>query len=165
MSELPERNTANTITSALPKAAHSQNPIDGRWRCSSAPTTAVANGSTPTITLACMASTWRMAIDVNSGNPNTMPPAVIANGNQSRRAGNGARVISSKAADRPPASTARPMAINRPDICGASGVPTARRVMGSVTEKMTMPSNPSQRPLLISSLLVLAFINKTSTRR
>jgi hypothetical protein len=36
-----------------------------------------------------------------------------------------------------------------PDICGASGVPTASRVIGSVTEKITMPSRPSQRPLVI----------------
>ena len=47
---------------------------------------AVASGSTPMITLACTASTWRMATDVNSGKPNTTPADVSASGHRSRAA-------------------------------------------------------------------------------
>eukprot|EP01036_Dinobryon_divergens_P011880 gene11880-15993_t len=94
---------------ALPAAAHNQKPTDGRWRCSKAPTAAVASGNTPTITLACMASTWRMATEVSSGKPNTTPPAVMASGSQSARAGQGARVKNNSAADNTAATVARPM--------------------------------------------------------
>ena len=90
-----------------------------------------------------------MATEVSSGNPNTTPPAVMARGPQWRRSGKGARVTSKKAADSAAATTARPSAMKTPDICGASGVPTASRVMGSVAEKITMPSRPSQSPLLM----------------
>jgi hypothetical protein len=48
------------------------------------------------MTLACTASTWRMATEENSGKPNTTPPAV-ARGHQSPRRGRGARVASRKA--------------------------------------------------------------------
>ena len=138
------------MTSPLPKAAHSQNPVDGRWRCSQAPTAAVASGKTPTMTLACTASTWRIATEVNKGNPNTTPPEVMASGNQSSRRGNGARVSTSRIVDKPAATTARPSAMKTPDICGASGVPTASRVIGSVKAKMVTPSRPSHSPLLLS---------------
>ena len=87
----PERSNANATTSAVPKAAHNQNPADGRCRCNSAPTTAVASGNTPTITLACTASTCRMAIEVNSGKPNTTPSATTPSRIQSARLGQGAR--------------------------------------------------------------------------
>jgi hypothetical protein len=93
-----------------------------------------------------------MAIEVKSGKPNTTPPAVMASGHQSSRRGKGARVASKNTADKPAATTARPSAIKMPDICGASAVPTARRVIGSVTEKITMPSRPSQRPLVMCAV-------------
>ena len=48
----PDLMMANVMTSAVPVAAQIQNPSDGRWLCSHAPTAAVASGSTPTITLA-----------------------------------------------------------------------------------------------------------------
>ena len=82
----PERSTAKATTSALPSAAQAQKPAEGRCRCSQAPTAAVASGSTPMITLACTASTWRMAIEDSSGKPNTTPPEVMASGSQSSRA-------------------------------------------------------------------------------
>jgi hypothetical protein len=102
---------AKATTSALPNAAHNQKPGEGRCRCKNAPTAAVANGSTPTITLACTASTYRMATEVNNGKPNTTPPAVMASGTQSCRRGSGARVASRNAADSAAATTARPKAM------------------------------------------------------
>ena len=144
----PERMTAKATTRALPIAAQIQKPAEGRWRCSHAPTAAVASGSTPTITLACTASTWRIATEVSRGNPKTTPADVMASGSQSSRLGSGARVATRKTADSTAATTARPSAMNTPDICGASGVPTARRVIGSVSAKMVTPSAPSQRPLV-----------------
>ena len=152
----PERSSAKATTSAVPVAAQTQKPADGRWRCSHAPTAAVAKGSTPTITLACTASTWRMAMEVHSGKPNTTPIATRASGFQWARCGKGALVTSRKIADKPPATTARPSAIKTPDICGASGVPTARRVMGKVNAKMTTPSRPSHRPRQWLELLGVA---------
>ena len=38
--------------------------------------------------------------------------------------------------------------MNTPDICGASGVPTASRVIGNVSAKIVTPSAPSQSPLV-----------------
>ena len=87
-----------------------------------------------------------MAMEVSSGKPNTTPSAVRASAGQSLRAGQGARCASSSSADSTPASAARPMATNTPDMPGASGVPTASRVIGSVTAKMATPSKPSARP-------------------
>lgn len=146
-SDCPECSSAKAMTSAVPASAQIQNSIEGRCRCSHAPTAAVASGRMPTITLACTAPTWRMAVDVSSGNPNTTPAEVIASGTQSLRRGNGARVAARNAADSRPAIAARPSAMNAPDICGASAGPTARRVMGSVSAKIATPSAPSQRPL------------------
>ena len=74
------------------------------------------------------------------GKPNTTPAEVMASGNQSSRRGSGARVASRKSADSMAATTARPKAMKTPDICGASGVPTASRVMGNVSAKMVTPS-------------------------
>ncbi len=96
------------------------------------------------MTLACTASTWRMAIEVNSGKPNTTPAAVTAISGQSPRAGRGARVNASRNRLNSAARAARPMAMNTPDISGASAVPTARRVMGRVAAKMVTPSRPSR---------------------
>ena len=45
-----------------------------------------------------------------------------------------------------PASAARPQVTNQGDICGASTVPVAKRVMGKVSPKMNTPRSPSQRP-------------------
>ena len=84
-----------------------------------------------------------MATEVNSGKPNTTPAEVMVSGHQSSRRGQGARVASRNATDSAAATTARPSAMNTPDICGASGVPTASRVMGSVSAKMVTPSKPS----------------------
>ena len=149
---VPDFRMANATTSAVPVAAQNQKPADGRWRCSHAPTAAVASGSTPTITLACTASTWRIAMEVHSGKPNTTPPATKARGRHWSRRGKGALVASRNTADSRPATTARPSAMNTPDICGASGVPTARRVMGRVSAKMATPSRPSHRPRRWSAL-------------
>ena len=44
-----------------------------------------------------------------------------------------------------------PVAMNTLLICGASGVPTARRVMGSVSAKIATPSAPSSRPRAAST--------------
>jgi hypothetical protein len=144
---LPDRISANATTSALPRAANSQKPVEGRCRCSSAPTSAVASGSTPTITLACTASTWRIATEVKSGKPNTTPADVSMRGHHSSRRGRGARVATRNTADSAAATTARPSATKTPAISGASGVPTARRVMGKVSAKIATPRNPSHRPL------------------
>ena len=92
----PDLSTAKAITRALPSAAQAQKPQDGRCRCAHAPTSAVASGSTPRITLACTASTCRIAIEVHSGNPNTAPAAMAKISGQSPGAGFGARVKARK---------------------------------------------------------------------
>ena len=51
------------------------------------------------LTLACTASTWRIAIDVNSGKPKTTPADVIASACQSRPRGSGARVAPTRLED------------------------------------------------------------------
>lgn len=67
-----------------------QKPAEGRWRNTNAPATAVANGSTPVTTAACIASTCRKASARNSGKPTTVPTALAASAGHSRRDGNAA---------------------------------------------------------------------------
>ena len=143
---VPERHSANAMTKALPKLAQTQKPLDGRCRCAHAPKAAVLRGSTPSNTLACTASTCRMAMEVNSGKPNTAPAAVAPIRGQSLRAGRGAFWTFSNSTLSRPATAARPMAMNRPGSCGSATEPVAKRVMGSVSEKITTPSKPRPRP-------------------
>ena len=77
------------------------------------------------------------------------------------RWGAGERVASRKIADSTPASAARPSVTNHGESCGASCVPVARRVIGSVTAKKATPSTPSHMPR--ASLLI--FMRPPSTRR
>jgi hypothetical protein len=73
-------------TRAQPSTAHSQKPLEGRCRSTSAATTAVASGSTPVTTAACMASTSRSARPMKIGKPSTVPKALTTSAGTRRRA-------------------------------------------------------------------------------
>ena len=83
---------AKASTRAQPSTAQVQKPSDGRWRSTSAATTAVPSGSTPVTTAACMASTWRSARARKSGKPTTVPSALTNRSLACAMAGRGARV-------------------------------------------------------------------------
>ena len=52
--------------------------------------------------------------------------------------------------DSTPASAARPSVTNQGESCGASAVPVASRVIGSVTANIATPSTPSHMPRVSS---------------
>ena len=88
----PERSNAKLTTKAVPVTAQTQNPRDGRWRFITAASAAVARGSTPVMTLAWEASTYRMAREVKRGKPNTTPTATKPRPFICERVGRKARV-------------------------------------------------------------------------
>ena len=69
---------------------------------------AVASGSTPVTTAACMDGTWRSANARPSGNPTTVPSAHRLSGNNWLRRGRGAAVKASYTTLSSPAQAARP---------------------------------------------------------
>jgi len=97
-----------------------------------------------------------------------LPKSAIARGLRWAGVGKGEWVMSKTITDKTPASAARPKVTNHGDICGASGVPTARRVMGSVSAKMMTPRMPSHSPsraLWCEGVCKAVFMRRRSLKR
>ncbi|MCY1241586.1 hypothetical protein D9M72_544940 [compost metagenome] len=142
--------------------AQSQKPSRARWCSTQAATAAVTSGSSAVTTAAWLAVTTRSAKASRSGKPMQLPSTAMPSGFHWCAAGRGERVTSRKMADSTPASAARPSVTNHGDSCGASCVPVASRVIGSVMANSATPTTPSHMPSVSS--LRASFIRPPSTR-
>ena len=131
----------NASTATSPKPAASQKPREGDSPARSTAKTAVQAGSSAITTAPWVASTWRSASAVKSGNAATTPNAMIASERHWAPRGRGARSARSTTAPSTAATAARPKATNI-----GSRSATASRVAGSENEKIATPSVASARP-------------------
>ena len=131
----------NASTAASPPPAAIQKPRDGDSPARSTANTAVQAGSSAITTAPCVASTWRSASAVKSGNATTTPNATIASERHCAPRGTGARSARSTIAASTAATAARPNETNP-----GSRSATASRVAGSENENSATPSEASARP-------------------
>ncbi len=115
----------------------SQKPREGRSPPRTTATTAVAAGSSPTMTALCAAVSSRSASALNSGQPRTTPKETSASRFICARVGHGDRVASRISAAGTAANASRPIPTKI-----ASSSSTATRVAGSVKLNASTPRKP-----------------------
>ncbi len=140
------REAMKASTATSPKPAASQKPRDGDSPARSTANTAVQAGSSAITTAPWVASTWRSAIAVNSGNATTTPNATIASERHCAPWGRGARSARRTIAASTAATAARPKETNI-----GSRSATASRVAGSENEKIATPSVASDEPAQLAA--------------